>query len=177
MAYKQLVGNELLYVEGVQTNGQPAPTNFKTTTGLIANSPLPITAGGSASTLTFLNAGGLNTFSAATGTVFTLPAATGSGLTLKFVVMTAVTSNSHKILPASVSDFLQGIIQTQDSGTMTGWPANVATIHSIAMNGTTTGGLVGDSFTVTDVATGKWQVSGETSSTGTAATPFSTSTT
>lgn len=175
MAYKPLVGNEQLLVLGVQTNGMPAATTFHTTTGLIAGAPQVPLAGGATSSLTELNAGNLNLFGTAAGTVFTLPAATGSGVTFKFVVTTTVTSNSHKILPASVADFMQGVIATEDSGTMTGWAANVAATHSVAMNGTTTGGILGDMFTVTDVKSGVWQVNGVTQSSGTAATPFSTS--
>lgn len=177
MAYKQIIGNEFFYVEGVQANGQPSPIVLKTTTGLVANAPLVPSVGGAATTLTFLSAGVLNTFSAASGTVFTLPAATGSGITFKFIVATTVTSNSHKILVASVADFMQGLIITSDTGTCTGWPANVTTIHSVAMNGTTTAGILGDVFTVTDIAANKWQVNGFTTSTGTAATSFSTATT
>ena len=48
----------------------------------------------------------------------------------------------------------------------------------VAMNGsTTTGGFIGDELEFQDIAANLWQVNGITKSTGTAATPFSTSAT
>ena len=89
----------------------------------------------------------------AAGSVVTLPAATGTGNVYTFDVSTTVTSNFHKILAASTADFMQGNVITEDAGTCTGWNATAAgTFCSLRLNGSTTGGFLGDSFTLTDIA-------------------------
>lgn len=181
MAYKQLAGNELFYVEGVQTNGQPAPITFKTTTGLVAGAPMPPVAGGAASTLTFLNAGNINLLNVAAGTTFTLPAATGSGVSYKFVVSTTASSNAHKILAASSADFITGrATGATAAGATLQFSANPAATHSIQMPFAGTqpsGGFSGDWFTFTDIAANLWEVQGQYQAGTTATTPFSTATT
>lgn len=138
--------------------------------------PTPVLAG-STKTLTAANAGQIILLDQAAGSVVTLPAATGTGNKYYFIIKTTVTSNSHKILAASTSDFIGGVLSTEDGGTTTGWYSDNATNHSIAMNGTTTGGYLNSKITLEDYATNQWMVSGFTKSTGTAATPFSTSAT
>jgi hypothetical protein len=177
MGLPALTGNELLDVQGVQSNGQPSPTTFKTSTGLIAGlaskNPLAPVAVGAAATATIGQKYLLNT---AAGSVLTLPAATGTGGSISVYVSTTVTSNSHKIKAASTADFLQGTVETEDGGTMTGWNSAIAAANcELALNGSTTGGFQGDWFELTDIAANAWQVKGVTKSTGTAATPFSTS--
>jgi hypothetical protein len=46
------------------------------------------------------------------------------------------------------------------------------TADTISLNGTTTGGKLGDHFKVTCVASNLWAVYGETRATGASATPF-----
>lgn len=72
MAYATLTGNEVLLVQGVQASGQPAATQFHTTTGLIA---------------------GLAGSSAGTKGTFTL-----NGATPVTVANTAVTANSQVLI-------------------------------------------------------------------------------
>lgn len=117
---------------------------------------------------------------ALTGSVVTLPPATGSGKAFPFVVTAAPTSNSHKVQVAASTDFIIGTVLLNDSATVTGYvAANSATVSTnsdtITLNGTTTGGLkVGDSLLLTDFALNTWLVSTAVlNASGTAATPFS----
>lgn len=173
-----LTGTEILQVLAVQANGQPAATTEQTTTGAIAglssSNPKVVTAVAATATAVI---GGKYSLNAASGSVLTLPAATGTGGSIRVIVGTTVTSNSHKVLAASSSDSMQGNLITEDAGTCTGWNSAIATgNHSLQLNGTTTGGFQGDSIDLLDAATGVWQVTGTSKSTGTAATPFSTAT-
>lgn len=116
----------------------------------------------------------------ASGSVATLPAATGTGNTYKFVVTTTATSNAHKILAASVSDFLNGIaVGHVSAGTTLSFSAAAATAHSIQMPFAGTqpsGGFIGDWFEFTDVAANLWVVKGAYQSGTTSTTPFSAAT-
>lgn len=174
-----LTGNEIVYVLGNALGGLPAAQEEPTTTGAIAAlssaNPKTYTAVGASATAVV---GGKYLLNAASGSTLTLPAASGTGGAIDVIVSTTVTSNSDKVLAASSSDSFQGNIITEDSGTCTGWNAALSsTFHSLQLNGTTTGGFQGDSFTLRDIATNVWQVTGTSKSTGTAATPFSTATT
>lgn len=174
-----LSGNEMIRAFGVSPNGMPCGEDFYLTSSQISalsgqNPPAPLPSTATA-TLTSSAFGKTILLNQASGSTQTLPTATGSGGRIRFIAIVNVTSNSNKILTASVADFMQGVIVTEDGGTCTGWPATVTTTHSVAMNGSTTGGLIGDVIEVQDIAVGKWQVNGTTISTGTAATPFSTS--
>ncbi len=173
-----LIGTEILHVLGVAANGQPAGEKEKVTTAQIAQLPIAPQASAATLTLTDANSGQTITLGTASGNKVTLPAATGSGAKFKFVVTTTVTSNAHKILSGGAADYFQGNVFTEDSATVTGYNATpAATYLSIAMNGSTTGGFIGDELEFQDIAANLWQVNGITKSTGTAATPFSTSAT
>lgn len=114
----------------------------------------------------------------ATGSTVTLPAASGSGATFRFIVTAAAPSASHVIKVPNSTDFMIGNIETVDSAVVTGYvAANSGTVatnsDTISLNGTTTGGLrVGDWIEVEDIAANTWTVRGITTSSGTAATPF-----
>jgi hypothetical protein len=113
---------------------------------------------------------------ALTGSVVTLPTATGSGTTYTFIVTVLATSNSHIIQCANATDNIQGFIVSTLSGTPTTnntWFA-VADTDTITLNRTTTGSVtIGERITLRDIATNVWQCEGQTSQSGTAATPFS----
>lgn len=113
-------------------------------------------------------------FNVASGSTVTLPAATGSGFRYRFMVGTTVTSNSDIIQVASSDDIIQGtIVGAADGGnTVNGWEA-ASTSDTITLNGSTTGGLIGDMIELTDIAEGVWLVTGVIQQTGTEATPFS----
>ncbi|MGB9154420.1 MAG: hypothetical protein WCD70_15190 [Alphaproteobacteria bacterium] len=178
-----LLGTEILQVLGISASGQAAGEKEATTTGAIAalagaNPPGVKTSGATLTLTQAANGGQTILLGTATGNKVTLPGATGSGVKFKFVVTTTVTSNAHKILSGGAADYFQGNVFTEDSATVTGYNATPAgTYLSIAMNGTTTGGFIGDELEFQDIAANLWQVNGITKSTGTAATPFSTSAT
>ncbi len=114
------------------------------------------------------------------GSAATLPAATGSGNTYYFVVKTTATSGAHKILPNSVSDFMNGIVTGENANTAKCFASAAATNHSIQMPFAGTqpsGGFIGDWFQLEDIATNLWQVSGMYQAGTTPTTPFSTATT
>lgn len=150
-------------------------------TGTLAvNNPAPVAAGATlAVTAAMSNAPIL--LNIAAGSTATLPAATGSGNKYRFIVTTTASSNAHKILAASVSDFLNGVaVGHVAAGTTLSFSAAAATAHSIQMPFAGTqpsGGFIGDYFDFIDVAANLWAVSGMYQSGTTSTTPFSASTT
>jgi fructose-specific component phosphotransferase system IIB-like protein len=111
---------------------------------------------------------------AAAGAEVTLPPATGSGFRYTFIVGTTVTSNANVIQVANSDDIMQGVVigaaDTDDS--VNGWEA-ASDSDTITMDGSTTGGIVGDRVELVDVAENVWAVNGIIQQTGTEATPFS----
>lgn len=153
---------------------------FPAVTGTLAvNNPAPVPVGSSLAITTVMSNSTmlLNT---AGGSTATLPAATGTGNVYKFVVTATTTSNAHKILAASSSDFLNGnAVGHVSAGTTLTFSAAAATAHSIQMPFTGTqpsGGFIGDWFEFTDVATNLWAVRGMYQAGTTATTPFSAAT-
>lgn len=111
-----------------------------------------------------------------TGSVATLPAATGSGLSYSFIVSVLATSNSHVIKVANTSDAMQGFVFSRDdtSDNAVSFFAVAGTSDTITLNRTTTGSVVvGESITITDFAANRYQVEGFIANSGTPATPFS----
>lgn len=138
---------------------------------------------GAGSTLTLAAANDKQTikFDTATGSVVTLPAATGSGVKFKCMISVLATSNSHKVQVANASDFMIGSLHgvSDDPATVKGWiPANSGTVSTnsdtVTLNRTTTGGVsLGEFVEFEDVAANTWLVNGAITQTGTEATPFS----
>jgi hypothetical protein len=111
--------------------------------------------------------------SRAAGITVTLPAATGTGSEYRFVIPTSL-SGTTKIKAASASDVMQGHVQV-DASLASNAPISFTagtTADTISLNGTTTGGKLGDYFKLIDEATGVWHVEGFIRSTGAGATPF-----
>ena len=110
----------------------------------------------------------------ATPVVCTLPAASGTGDRYTFVVGVAATATQSKIKVANATDIMRGIAfaATTTSDNAEAFICS-ATSDTITLNGTTTGGVVGDMFQIIDVAAGIFNVVGFTAPTGTEATPFS----
>lgn len=113
-------------------------------------------------------------FDKADGIVATLPAATGSGNSYEFLVVTSVTSNSYKIQVANSTDVMVGTaVLFQDAGdTVVGF-ATASTSDTLTMNGTTQGGLLGARAVVTDAKSGVWHVTYVSDASSTEASPFS----
>lgn len=112
---------------------------------------------------------------AATGAVdITLPAATGSGMEVDFIVTTTKTSNSYDIMTSAAAQVMAGAMVTiKDSTDQVNGFETGATSSKISLNGSTKGGIKGDRIKLVDVGTALWQVNGILIGTGTEATPFS----
>lgn len=96
------------------------------------------------------------------------------GMTFEF--RTTVTATAGKVITNAATEFLLGAlsIQTIETVTTACFAANGVTIRSINTNGTSTGGLTGDKFTVTAISTTQWVVEGILIGYGVLATPFAT---
>ena len=94
-----------------------------------------------------------------------------------FEFRTTVAATAGKVVTGLATEFLLGALSIQTIATVTpaGFAANGTTIRSVNTNGTTTGGLVGDKFTVTAISSTQWLVEGILIGSGTLATPFLTS--
>lgn len=111
--------------------------------------------------------------SAVAGFTSTLPAATGSGNVVEFVVKTTLTSGAYAIAVTG-SDTIGGTIIASKTTTATPYYATPGTTVAITLTFTTVGaGIKGDRIRLKDVASGVWEVDGNTWVSGTVATPFS----
>ena len=148
-----------------------------TTSDVRSGSP-KLVAGGSTLTLTRqLHDGKTVLFDTATGTVITLPLATGTGMRLRCLVSVLATSNSH-VVNAAGSDILQGacgIVDTDTSDATIQFAALVGDgFVTMTMNRTTSGlAAPGDWIEFEDVIAGVWAVRGVIRANGTVITPFS----
>lgn len=91
----------------------------------------------------------------------TLPAATGTGAVFRFIVSVVNTSN-YVIKVANASDTIDGSVNLldADAAAQTAYTAT-GTSDTITLNGTTTGGQLGDEIVLTDIATNQWAVNGQ----------------
>lgn len=114
------------------------------------------------------------TLNRAAGIAVTLPLATGTGAIFRFFVGTTVTSNSTTIKVGTAAETMRGnaLVLQDAADTLVGFEAG-ATADTITLNGTTTGGIVGDFIELIDIAANMYYVRCLLSGTGTEATPFS----
>lgn len=151
-------------------------TDALTTGGTaVGAAPVEVTA---ATTLTAADhAGRTIVFNDADGATVTLPAATGTGNVYKFFVSVTVTSNSDIIQVANATDEFLGTLYQIDTDTgdaIAAYPClDGDGFDTVTLNGTTTGGLMGDFIEIEDVASGKFAIRGTVMGTGTVATPVS----
>lgn len=112
------------------------------------------------------------TLNRAGGIAVTLPAATGSGTKLQFIVGTTyTTAGTIKVVG---DDVMTGsALLAQDAADTAVMFETAADSDTITLNGTTTGGIKGDSVELIDIAADLWWVRVVGSATGTEATPFS----
>lgn len=107
------------------------------------------------------------------GQAVTLPAATGSGLKLHFIIGLAITSVGTTI-KVTGNDTMKGLALGLDGD---GVPANAWAAASdsdtITLDGSTMGGLVGDEVQLVDIAADIWAVQMRIQQSGTEASPFS----
>jgi hypothetical protein len=104
----------------------------------------------------------------------TLPAATGTGNIYRFVVGVVNASHIITVNGTPGTDTIDGgAIGMQDGGdTVEGWEADGAD-NTVTLNGTTTGGQIGDWVEIIDIAAGQFSVTAQIVQTGAQATPFS----
>jgi hypothetical protein len=109
------------------------------------------------------------------GQAVTLPAATGSGTKLHFILGATVASVGTTINTSALDEVLIGnALQLADGGETVGAYEAAATTNGIAFNGSTTGGLKGDSVELIDIAAKTWFVRIVSAATDSEATPFVT---
>lgn len=121
--------------------------------------------------------GSLCLFDRAAGIVYTLPTPV-VGMSFDFLVTVSVTSNAAKVITAATTQFLLGGVIAGDVTIATSgdyFEANGTTHVAISANGSTTGGLLGERYTVTAISTTQWVIHGVTHGAGTLADPFATS--
>lgn len=148
-------------------------------TGTLATASIAPQAVGASLAITAAMSGAPILLDTAAGSVATLPAATGSGNKYRFIVKTTATSNAHKILAASVSDFINGLAFGENAGTAKAFASAAATNHSIQMPFAGTqpsGGFIGDFFEFHDIAANLWNCNGMYQAGTTPTTPFSSAT-
>jgi hypothetical protein len=145
--------------------------NTGTSTGTLSN----VVTVTSTTQLTQSQSGSIIVLNAAAGFTTTLPVTPVVGTKFTFMVATSVTSSTLKIITGSGTQLLQGVI-TSATTTASVFESVIGTSNiSVAMNGTTTGGLVGSQFEFTCLSATLWQVFGTNFTSGTTATPFATS--
>lgn len=120
------------------------------------------------------HAGKMVVINSAAPIAVSLPAATGTGNTYRFKFGVAATGTSSTIA-ANGTDVIEGMVLVLTTATdvvVTGYSTS-ATSDKVSANGTTTGGVAGDTYTFVDAESGVWQVNGMLRQTGSIATPFS----
>jgi len=144
------------------------------TAGFVSGSDSLVSVTADATLTSSANAGRTMNLNVASGATLTLPAATGTGNIYRFFVQTTVTSNSYKIQVANASDTMSGIaIVANDTDNSASIFETAATTDTITLNGSTTGGILGATCEIQDVASNKFSVVLRGAATGTEATPFS----
>lgn len=144
------------------------------TAGFISGSDSIVAITADATLTSASNAGRTMNLNVASGATVTLPAASGTGNIYRFFVQTTVTSNSYVIQVASASDTMSGVaIVANDTDNSASIFETTATSDTITFNGTTTGGILGATVELQDVASNKFSVVVRGAATGTEATPFS----
>jgi hypothetical protein len=138
-----------------------------------------IAANGDTLTVTAaLHAGKVIQFGKTTGTTVTLPAATGTGHTYRFVIGVTATSGGNIIKVANTTDVMNGSINlqqdTDSDGALKMWRADAGDDTMTFAGAATTGGIVGGYIQCTDYKAGFWSCQAFTQSGGgSEATPFS----
>jgi hypothetical protein len=132
---------------------------------------------GATKTLLPSDSGALCLFDRAAGVVYTLPTPV-EGMNFEFATTVTITSNAAKVITATpASQFILGTVfgYTTDATEIDGFSADGSTHVAISSNGSTTGGVIGDRYTL--IYTGSvWLIEGNIfCGTATPATPFATS--
>jgi hypothetical protein len=153
-----------------------SPTLTSATLNLPIVASESVTAAGGTETLTSADCGQTILLDTAAGSVVTLPAATGSGCTYRFLVTVTNTSNDHSIVVVGNDEFVGGLVSigTTADNADAFTAADAGDVDAIQMNGTTEGGLLGTIITVQDISADNWGLSGTVISTDASATMLAT---
>ena len=117
--------------------------------------------------------GRVMTLNRAAGIAVTLPPASGTGVHLRFVVGTTVTSSTTTIKVVGDDTMVGVAVMAQDAADTASVFEASGTDDTITLNGSTTGGIKGDFIELIDIAADLWYVRYTGSGTDTEATPFS----
>ena len=122
--------------------------------------------------------GALCLFDRAAGVVYTLPTPV-EGMQFEFATTVTITGGAAKTITGTpASQFILGTMfgYTTDATEIDGFSADGSTHVAISSNGSTTGGVIGDRYTLTAISSTQWLVEGNIfCGTATPATPFATS--
>lgn len=133
-----------------------------------------VNAGATLSVVRATHRGKMICFDQVSGSVITLPAATGSGDEYEFVVTGTLSSNNHVLKVANASDTMAGVLTSATTTTGAGThEAASGTDDTITMNGTTAGGIPGSYIKVKDVSANLWLVMGHLVASGSLGSPLS----
>lgn len=158
------MGGDVLCVKYVRTGYNNPGVLSGTANTTSGSAPLQITNTGTALTITpDLHLGTLILMNSATAQV-TLPAATGTGNTYEIAVSVNSTAS---LITAAGSDKLYGFISIGSTTTALTSVLALNNNVSVAMNGTTTGGVKGSVFYFTDLALNTWMVEANVVGSGT----------
>lgn len=142
----------------------------------------PVISGlGATRTLNESESGSLVLLDRAAGIVVTLPTTPNPGTYYDFVVTTAVTSNSYKVITGSAGEYLVGgytNTDTDSSNAVASFIGNGSShiaVTQAAASSNSTGGLVGSKLRFTCLSATQWLVEGAVHGAGTVATAFATS--
>lgn len=173
LVYKKQGGSELVVASGGTVTVESG--------GVLQMGTAAVAANGDTLTATAaLHAGRVVQFGKTSGTVVTLPAATGTGNRYTFVIGTAATSNANVIKVANATDVMNGSLCLQQdidsAGALKLWKA-ADNDDTISFAGAaTTGGGVGTRVELIDYKSGFWHAFIMSfSGGGSEATPFSAS--
>lgn len=117
--------------------------------------------------------GSLCLFDAADGVIYTLPAPV-VGMKFDFLVTVTGTSNAYSIDTDAATTFIGGGIQgnSTTAGGADSFPATIASTVSCDLDAAETGWLIGGYISIVCLSSTTWGISGQTSGSGTLATPF-----
>ncbi len=163
---------------GINADGRLSGVNSNSLAFLpvVGNRPTIRASVSGAYALLNADSGALVYWDQAAGVTYTLPAPK-LGMWFEFIVTVTITSAAAKVITDAATSFLLGGFRQSTDTTFTEAThlANGTTIRAWSGNGTTTGGVVGDTLIVSAASATVWMVMGRGSATGAEATPFATS--
>lgn len=147
------------------------------TAGIQNQAPSVVSVPAATTTLTVtqaLHAGKIIQVQSTGGLAATLPAPTGTGAKYTFVVAATITGGAFTIdaKGGDASAVFNGTALQTKTGTGLTSTGVIASCNEISLNGTTTGGIIGDIIEIVDIATHSWNVFINGQYTGTFSTPF-----